>query len=103
MELADAPAVIPADTAAYRACYASCRDAGGDVPTCMESCGELMPGEVGGCTDLLGCFVEGFEIPENVRRLPGTIGGVVRDVVTPVNSTLLLLIGAGLVFLAIRR
>lgn len=93
---------VPSIQDPYRECYAACRGAGGEITSCEEQCRGYTPGDVG-CGSFVNCFVDGFEIPPSITQLPGTIGGIVADVVAPVNMTLLLAIGAGLVVLWIRK
>lgn len=109
LELVDAPEPWSPHLSAFRECYRGCRDAGGDEFECREQCADLEGSDLtsptirGPCVGYWDCFFKGFEVPESVRELPGTIGGIARDVISPINATLALAIGAGLVFLWLRR
>lgn len=72
-------------TAPLRDCLTDCQvNRGLDPIFCQEECGSLTPGEVGGCTSTLECFVEGFQLPTAPE---------VEGVFAPVQRTLVLAAG----------
>ena len=78
--MTDGLAVLP-----LRECLYDCQiNRGLDPIFCQETCGALAPGDVGSCTSVGECFIEGFQVPT-----PSEVSGVFA----PVQRMLLLVLG----------